>query len=455
MPSFDYTAIDRQGNSVQGQVQAASRDEAALSLTQTGLLVSRLSEAGAAPIQQSARIQATPAPQPQIQMGGTGRMMHGAPPVLKPAPAPATTKAAPAVRSVPQTSPKPPIRTKRGSDKDIYFIFSQLQSYAKSGQNPVVAFTNVANGCRRPDYAEALRATADAAKEGRPMSDVFERYVDLFPPHVVGMVRAAEKGGFFPEAYDLITDQAHASDKFRIWFVWLLAVAIMVGLCLPLTALMVRAALVDWDAQEKAGGMAPPWGTLFASIGKELIWPSGPVILALIIGSWAFARFWQALANRDKRHRMALVVPSVNKRARAESLSVFAWTMGNLAKVGLPPKAVWELSAATVPNLEIRRQLEETGQRMSEQTKLSEAMTMSRQVPDEYAPIVQTGEITGDVPGALIRASQSQLEEFKAGDQGAKARVGCWILLLLFLGSAIMFGIFYGSIIGKFVDQAF
>ncbi len=456
MPSFEYSAIDRQGNSVQGQVQANTRDEAALSLTQTGLLVSRLAQVGGTPLQQQARVQ-----QPsQIQQGPAaappqgGQVFSSPPPVVTKAPkqtvTPSARSVAPATRT--HTAVRQ-VRTKAGTDKDLYFVFSQLQSYARSGINPVEAYTNVASHCRRADYGKALNEAADAAKEGRPLSDVFERYVDLFPPHVVGMVRAAEQGGFFPEAYDLITDQAHASHKMRIWFRWLLGIAIMVGICLPITGLMVRAALVDWDIQEKNGGNAPPWGTLFASIGRELVWPSGPIILILVIGTWLFARYWQSMPNRERRHQMALIVPSVNKRARAESLSVFAWTMGNLAKVGMPPRTIWELSAATIPNLAVRHQLEQTSQRMSEQTKLSEAMQMSRQVPDEYAPIVQTGEVTGDVPGALIRASQSQLEEFKAGDQGVKGRIGCWILLLLFLGSAIMFGIFYGSIIGKFVGQ--
>lgn len=372
-------------------------------------------------------------------------MMQGSPPVLKPSPAPSTaTKAPPATKSSTQGAKKQPIRTRRGTDKDLYFIFSQIQSYAQSGQNPVVAYTNVANGCRRPDYAEALRAAADAAKEGQPISAVFERYVDLFPPHVVGMVRAAESGGFFPEAYDLITDQSQASHKFRIWFVWVLAVLIMVAVCIPILVLMLLAALQSWDVQEKTGGTAPGWGTLFGSIGHQFIWPWGPVVLILVIASILFAKSWQSLPNRERRHRLSLIVPSIRKRARAESLSVFAWTLSNLSKIGLPPKTVWELASATIPNLEVRRQMEETGRRMSEQTKLSEAMSMARDVPDEYAPIVQTGEVTGDVPGALLRASQSQLEEFKAGDQAAKAQAGCWMLLLIFIGSAALCGGFYG-----------
>ncbi|HWA82249.1 MAG TPA: type II secretion system F family protein, partial [Fimbriimonadaceae bacterium] len=141
------------------------------------------------------------------------------------------------------------------------------------------------------------------------------------------------------------------------------------------------------------------------------------------------------------------------KRARAESLSVFAWTMGMLSRVGLSPKQVWDLSMATVPNLEMRRRFNETGGQMTEQTKLSEAMSMSRQMPEEYAPIVQTGEVTGDVPGALLRASQTQLEEFKAGDNASKLRVGCWMVLLMGVGSAILIMMYYGGFMGPLMKK--
>lgn len=438
MPSFDYSAIDRQGNSVQGQIQAATRDEAALNLTRTGLLVSRLAEAGAPPIQQRMQV-----PQRSVAAPPTV-VKQNAPPVVAPPPA----QRSQATRSVsrPSTPPakKSAVRTKAGRDKDLYFLFSQLQSYARSGANPVEALTNLSKNCPREDYRESLQEAADAAKEGRPISEVLERYVDLYPPNVVGMVRAAEYGGFYPEAYDIIADQAHASHKFRIWFKWLLGIAIMVGACIPMLALMLHAGLDSWDAQEKSGGTAPGWGTLFSSVGHEFAVLYGPLTLVLCIAIWFFAKYWQGLPRRETRHRLALLVPSVNKRARAESLSVFAWTMSNLAKTGLAPRTVWELSTATIPNQAIRSQLEETGKRMSEQTKLSEAMSMSRQMPEEYAPIVQTGEVTGDVPGALMRASSSQMDEFKSSDQGSKARVGCWMFLLMGIGSAIMFGMFYG-----------
>src|SRR4051812_35119862 len=119
MPSFDYTAIDRQGNTVKGQVQADTRDEAAISLTRTGLLVAKIEQGtGPPPPAPAAPRQSTPAA--PRQSAPTPR------PTANPAPRPAAAAAQtinkPAsARPAPQRAsaqPRPKIRTKPGRDKD-------------------------------------------------------------------------------------------------------------------------------------------------------------------------------------------------------------------------------------------------------------------------------------------------------------------------------------------------
>jgi type II secretory pathway component PulF len=90
---------------------------------------------------------------------------------------------------------------------------------------------------------------------------------------------------------------------------------------------------------------------------------------------------------------------------------------------------------------------------MSDATKLSDALGRTQLVPQEYAPMVQTGEITGDIPGQLFMASQATQNEFETQDKFARGRVGCWILLLFLLGGVILFGMFYGDLYPKLFKE--
>ena len=106
-----------------------------------------------------------------------------------------------------------------------------------------------------------------------------------------------------------------------------------------------------------------------------------------------------------------------------------------------------------MPNQAIRASLLDQGHKMTEQTKLSEALFNTRMLPEEYAPMVQTGEITGDIPGQLMNASRMSQEDYTFQDKASKGRIGCWILLLTFgVGMLLiyaMYGQFWGQLIPK------
>jgi type II secretory pathway component PulF len=435
MPFFQYTATDKQGRSVQGTVQASTAQEAASALARGGLMVSGIADTRTGSVQ-------TPAPPPQT----APPPVRSAPPAVQaPQPRPIVRPAEspyvhpmPTINSLGGKNLGDPRKTRWGSDKDLYFIFSQLSSYVRSGAGIAIGASNLANTHRRPDYRESLALIAKNSAEGNKISDTLELFPFLYPPHVIGMVRAGEIGGYLPEALEAVSGQAMNSIKFRRWFVWLGATTLMVVGCLIVMQVMLNAAIGSIKRQDQAGGTLPGFGTLFSEMGKTLLWPMGPFILVLLIGIFVGGHLWQSTPFRRWRHRMALLVPSTGKRARAEAFAAFSWNMAMLSKSGIPPRQVWKLAAATMPNMEMRHQMELESARMTDTTKLSESLARTKTVPDEYAPMVQTGEITGDIPGQLLHASRGTQQEFETHDKFAKGRVGCWMLLVMAIGSVMI-----------------
>ncbi len=415
MQQFIYKAIDRQGKTVEGSIEATTRDAAARSLSLSGLLVSR--------IEPSPRVQPTHQPPsiPPIALAPQARQI---PKVA----ASASTPIKAAVSPVPAATP---IRTRRGRDKDLYFIFSQLASYAKAGINLAEACANLSKTTRRADYAQSLVDASKIAEKGGRISDTFAKYVDLYPPHLVGMVRACEEGGFFPEGLNKAADQAMESHKFKRWFNWFGFIALTSFGCMPLAIDFFKAmkmTFTEMTSNTSSGGF---WDTLFRMMRKDLAWPTGPATLMICLVIYLF---WRWLVSRPQmllRHRWILNFWGLRKRAQAESFALFGWTMSMLTRIGLPLRAVWFLSTATMPNQWIRHRMDRQGQLMNESTKLSEAMNQSRMLPEEFAPFVSTGEIAGDVPGQLMRIANTQYDEYKINDTTAKGRVGCWIILVI------------------------
>ena len=418
MPFFQYQASDKSGDPVQGTVQAGSLDEANLALTRQGYRVHQIGNPGAP---------ATAAP-PVVQAP-----THRAPVVSMPIEQSFQRSSALSPARPGPAQQEPFRKTRYSTEADLYFLFNQLASYFKSGINPAQAFKEVGDKQRRADFKECLHLVAARSGEGQSIADTLALYPYLFPPHAVGTVRAGETGGYLPEAMDTIAAQADSSRKMRRWMVWLGWFAIGIPPVIPIGRALFNSVLASWAVQDASGGTAPVGSTIWNGFVKELSGPLGifSVIILVVFVVGAFA--WQSMAFRRLRHWLTLIVPTIGKRASAESMAAFTWNLSNLSRAGISPRQSYLLATETVPNLHIKEAMLEQGRQMTDQTKLSDALHNTKMLPYELTMMVQTGEVTGDVAGQLMNGAVAQREEFDHQSKNLVQRVGCWMALLFFL----------------------
>ncbi len=387
MAFFRYQFTDAKGQTLEGTMQAATEAEAEALIKLRGYPNAALINPN------------TPPPQTQLQT-----------PIPIPPP---RVDASPTVK-----------RTKKGSDKDRFFLFSQFAKLLNAGINPARAFEEVARVTRIEHFKGSFHELSQAATNGRPLSETMARYPDLYPDHIVGMLRAAEAGGFLPEAFALIAGQAEDAYKFKRfhWFIWYLVPRAIASIPLVFA---FRIALLD---MARAGT-----GDLVPRLIQQIIWPYGPMTLA-IIAIMLLGRWWLGTyPMRFFRHRMGLKAPIYGPRARNESIAVFTWTLSKLSKAGVSPNSSWKLATGTVPNLEMQARLTDAAERMHTGSRLSDVIFGSRIFPDEYAPIISTGELVGDVPGALEqleRVSRNEFEETTRKAKWGSMRIGAVFAIL-------------------------
>lgn len=329
---------------------------------------------------------------------------------------------------MPVAAPVQVVRTKRGSDKANTFLFSQLASFFRAGVNPAEAFTQLSATHPKEWYRQSLMEAAKSTSEGLRFSQVLERYPDLYPPHITGMIRAGEEGGFLVEATEAVAEQTNESLKFSRWplilWWWIFSNIIFIP---PLVAGMKAIDnSIDTFFGPKADVSANGWSVILGGFWKSTLWPVGPLTILTTILAWGGYAWWMALRNRMLRHKAVLLVPSVGKRARSESLATFAWVLSMVSRAGVAPRTAWRLAAGTMPNLALASEMRGVGEKMHDGTRLSEAITGTRAVPPEYGAIVSNGELVGDVSTALMTISSASRDDFARQDGMSKMRFGCW-----------------------------
>jgi general secretion pathway protein F len=250
-----------------------------------------------------------------------------------------------------------------------------------------------------------------------------------------------------PEACEVIAIQAEQSHRFRRAF-WLMSFLIGGMMAtVPVALLFVRGAVEAFRNLDKGGDSLPG---LLREVARQFIWPVGPISLIAIIALFAFSRLWHSMRARDLRHKFVLRLPTIGKRARAESVRYFTWALGRLTRVGIAPKTALLAASEAMPNLELRSRIEASGLAMSDSERISSAVQMLNFLPPEAAPMLSTGEMTGDLPTQLGYLERAAHGDFENESDQAKRRIGCWVILIFALGMVflayLIYGVFYGSI---------
>lgn len=430
MRFFSYRAIDSRGSTAEGTIQAASADDARRLLTGGGLKVVGLHEVGGA----APRPAATPAP-------------RGAPaPGTAPSVRPQTNRpvSTPVVSAAAQAPVKQTVRTLMGTDKERFFLFSQLAAAYRAGITPYQALQEISRRTAQK-YQPALIYAADRVRDGGSLADALEPYVDLFPDHAIGCVRAGETGGFVPEALEEVSRQAEEAHKFKRWFFWIWFLAVNALLSIPGMWMTTRGMLRGWEIIDAKGGETngPAFKEVFTGFYQSFTGIWGWLTLAFFIEVALLYWYLRSRRTRPFRHRMGMLIPTFGRRAKHEGFARFSWAMSRVSRGGTPPARAWQLAVETVPNMTLREPLLDISRRLHGNEKLSDIVASARLFPDEYVPIIATAEYTGDIPGALDNLSRASGGEFFAAQNYAKARGGCWGLLGCFMTSAAMLGILW------------
>jgi general secretion pathway protein F len=406
MPFFQFEATDAQGRLRQGQIQGTTPDQVRKLLVGQGLanVQIRVAPSGSGSGGSASR-PASSQSQSQSQSVRAAAPARPADPVIQ----------APAIRSAPAIDKPVEMSPRKMSDKHRMFFFGQLGRFYQSGIAPNRGLETLSDRARTPGQREVIRELSDRVGSGESLGTAMKAFPRYFSPSDAATIAAGEASGEVASACDFIAIQADKSHRLKRQMFWFMIILCCLAGLFPILLGIVNGSLKSMKVQDEAGGSLPAAQTAMKYAG-EGITTMLPWLLLGIIVFVAIREFW--LSNRFlmTRHRLVLMVPLVNGRATAESLTRFAWALQNLAKAGLSPKSSMEIAADSLVNRELARRAREAAASMRENEPLSVALKRAELFNYDMNNVVETGEITGDVPRAMAQVAASSQGEFDARD---------------------------------------
>lgn len=454
MPLYEYQGFDNQGHSQTGTLDAASANDAVSQLAAQGLRVQKVSKSltQAGP-DLSQRVMPVSIP-PMVPGGSQGysaappqsQYSNSAPPQSQFSSAPPRMQSQSNVQQQKMVTSRTygEQETPFFRDADLALFFAQLSNILRAGISPVEAFQEMADRRSVKEFArEACRDIAGKVASGSTLADAMDFYPDLFPPGAVGAVRAGETGGYLWEACSVYAENQTRAKSFRRVFWWASLCYWSSVLTIPLFKVFQqgidRLAATINDPDAATGGSGYVLQAYAKGLAAGFFGPWGIITILMFL---VFLFGWRYTGRRQflmLRHRLAATIWTVKRRAEADSTENFAYHLQRLGNSRIPPYRAFALAADAVPNRYHAEQLKKVSVGKGENVRLSQILYQANIFPQEYVPLVETGELTGQTDSALENVARQADGDRKYQENFIKFRAFLWAMLMVFGGSAILY----------------
>ena len=278
-------------------------------------------------------------------------------------------------------------------------FFRELHALVQSGIALAAACRELSR--RAPGRLRGVAAEMAAAAEGgKPISSVMAVHRNLFYPWHIGIVRAAESGGFLPEALDQI---AHAYEvEWETRSALRLRLSFYVFLGLPAVLLTLPALLMLTEP-------IPTQGWDFNLIAQS-IWRYFRIVsIPIAVGLVVLVLLWQILTATARfqaiQQRLVLLLPVVGRLARAAALDRYLAALGLMLRGGMPLGQAAEEAALAAGSVTLSPRLLAIVPSLRDGVPLARALAETGLLDSEMLGLAATGEAAGELPDMLVRAA--------------------------------------------------
>jgi len=122
------------------------------------------------------------------------------------------------------------------------------------------------------------------------------------------------------------------------------------------------------------------------------------------------------LKNPDVKmrwHKWLLTAPVYGKFERSLNTARFASTLAITTGSGVPILRALQTSRETLSNIAMRRQVEDATASVREGVGLARALAAHKHFPPMLIHMIRAGEVTGELPAMLERASSAQEQDLE------------------------------------------
>ena len=285
----------------------------------------------------------------------------------------------------------------RVSTREFLVFNQELATLLKAGMPLVQSLDILRRRVTNPLFKSVLDDVYERVRGGNSLSEAFEAHGTLFPGVYTASLLAGEKSGNLEQvirryvAYVKVV----ATVK-RKTISALVYPAILMLLSLVVVSIIVLRVVPEFGAFYQQFNEELPLSTRIIVRVSDFARTYFLVIIGGLVGGAVLVWAWiREPSQRERFDRWVLLVPGLGQIARKFSTSQAARTLATLLGGGIPLVNAIDVSARSIKNRYIARELQIAGQQVREGRALAMAMNDSGAFTDVAIKMVEVGESTG------------------------------------------------------------
>jgi type IV pilus assembly protein PilC len=323
-----------------------------------------------------------------------------------------------------------------------FMVFNQeFATLLKAGMPLVQSIHLLRQQVTSPLFKTVLDDVHDKVRGGMALSDAFGDHGELFPRVYTASLLAGERSGNLDAilrryvAYEKVVDTVR-----RKTISALIYPAILIALAVFLVGIIVLKVVPAFSDFYASFDAELPMSTrVILGISNLAQQQFGLVLATLAMEGAAFAAWMRRPGQRARFDYLVMTIPFVGETIRKFTTAQMARTLSTLLGGGIPLVNSMEVTARSVSNRHMAKELDFVTQRVREGQGLAASLSARAVVPEVALKMIEVGESTGSLQDML-----SSLADFY--DEEVETAVSRFVTLIE-PGLLVMMGIVIAGIV--------
>lgn len=377
MASFTYDGLNKQGQSVHGEVIADNTTQAMNRLRENGIIVTEMKEVAA-----------------KKKSSGGGKKI---------------------------------------TTEDIAVVCKQLAVMLSAGVPVTRALTTLSKQCANPRLGNIMEEIAKSVEGGMPLSDAFAQYPKVFSPLFIAMIASGEAGGIMEQALvslaDMLQKEKNLQKNIKSAYSYPRSVMIMaVVLLIAMLWFMVPL----FKNMMKKGTEVEGISKVIFGVSDSLREDTGTwILVAAIIGGVVFAFIKSPIAHKIWEANK-LTMPMIGDFMTKMVVARFCRTFATLLAGGVTAVEALKSAGPTSGSEKLEKAVKEAIEDIEEGKSISASLDKSGIFPPMLTGMVAIGEESGALPELLDKVAEFFEEDVENTSRNLRAIIEP--IALIFVG---------------------